>query len=313
MTAMIQQAKAAGLPVIICTVPPRGSSAAAALHQATAAENAWIHFYAPTLGCEIANTYAALVDPTTGYLAAAYDSGDATHPNGLGHQKMAVEVAKAMKRVNARFAYNLITSVLPSGNLISDPLCAGGTTQPAGWFEWPGGSGTAPTYSLVSDTSGVLPAGRWAQMDFDGTSSGGVRRLSSGSLSTGFSVGDTLALVCTTQIEDTSGTWQADVVAGTAAVVPTVINQSGAAVSGLATYSRCAGVKNASGFYDIGPSFYPFVVPTGTTSMNMWHSLVVPTGKHYKMRVGCIGVLNLTTLGLAGSSVLGWGNATVAH
>jgi hypothetical protein len=73
---------------VVCTVSPRASSASSTIQAATLAENAWIRFYAPTLGCEIADTYTALVDPTTGYLAAVYDSGDGTHPNQLGHLVM---------------------------------------------------------------------------------------------------------------------------------------------------------------------------------------------------------------------------------
>ena len=39
------------------------------------------------------------------------------------------------------------------------------------------GTGTTPSYSKIADTTGLLPAGQWEQMDFDGTASGGTRLL----------------------------------------------------------------------------------------------------------------------------------------
>jgi hypothetical protein len=280
------------------------------------AYNSWISLVAPSLGAEVADAYKALVDTTSGYLLAAYNSGDNTHPTALGHQVMAVQVAKAMQRASRKDltpAMSLVQSVTPVGNLISDPLAVGGTTQPAGFFEWPGGTGTAPTYSLVSDTSNVLPAGRWAQMDFDATAAGGVRRLSSGALSpAAWAVGNSLAAVSHVQIEDVSGTWQSDVAAGTAAFSMGTIDQGGGFLSGVGSIvpSAFAGIRQSVNptFYDIGPIFYPFTIPAGTTALNEWWSLTLPTGKHVKMRIGCMGVLNLNALGITS---LGTGNAMV--
>lgn len=312
VTAIISKAKAAGLPVVLCTVPPRGSAAASTIHPLIRAYNTWIRMIGPTLGCTIADVFSVLVDTTSGYLLSSLDSGDNTHPNDTGHNLISKVVQTAM--LSAAGTTPPIGIIRTGGsvstmNLIQDPLAALGTTQPQGWFEWPGGTGTAPTYSLVSDTSGVLPAGKWAQMDFDGTSSGGTRRLSPNGLSTSYwSVGDQLLLTGHIQIEDVSGTWETDVLAGNAGAGPAIIDQTGVTISGNVPFFRVVGRKNATtGYYDMGPIVWPFTIPSGTTALNVWFSLQLPTGKHVKMRVGDAGVLNLTQLGL--NSAFNWGSS----
>lgn len=302
--AIIGKAKAAGCPVVLCTITPRGSSASAAITQALAAYNTWIRMFGPSYGCHIADTYAALVDTVTGYLAAAYDSGDATHPTTIGHTLIAAPVAKAMIRArNLTSPYGLIrTGATTPGpvNLVQDPLVVGGTIRPAGWFEF-GTTGTAASYTLVADTTGVLPAGRWAQVDKDAVA-GGVTKLSTNALSTaGWVIGDRLLLTAHLQIEDVSGTWQADVAAGTCAVGMSLVNQSGVNVTASDALQRCSGIPRGGGVYDIGPVVWPVTVPAGTTAMNLWFPFTVPTGKHVKLRIGAAGVINLTTLGLDAS------------
>ncbi|MGN6721212.1 MAG: SGNH/GDSL hydrolase family protein [Marmoricola sp.] len=313
LTAIVSKAKNAGLPVVLCTIAARGSSASATTHQFIDAYNAWIRNFGPSLGCTIADTYSVTVDPATGYMLASIDSGDNTHPNDTGHKLIAGVVAAAMRKAaNAATPDGLIRTggALGIRNMVQDPLAATGTTQPSGWFEWPGGSGTAPTYSLVADTSGVLPAGKWAQMDFDATAAGGTRRLSTNGLNASYwSAGEKLLLTTHVQFEDVSGTWEADVVAGTASMGLGVINQSG--VSIYSPLNRPIGRKNSSGFYDLGPLVFPFTVPAGTTGLNIWFTLVLPTGKRVKMRVGATGVLNLTRLGSVNQ--YNWGNVAVFY
>ena len=308
LTSIIVECRKHG-PVIVCTVTPRASSATAAQRNAIVAYNMWIKMYAPELGYEVADTHSAVVDTTTGYLAAAKDSGDGLHPNDTGHQSLAVEVAKAMKRVVGRStAYGLLTSVFDTTALLTtDPLSAGGGTKPTGWFEQPGGTGTAPTYSLVADTTSVLPVGKWAQMDFDAVA-GGIRRLAV-TCNANEATGDVLAAIAHIQIEDISGTWVADNIAATASVTLMITNAAGASIS--SPMSRCSGIPSATaGIYDIGPCFFPITVPTGTGLPNLWCNVTLPTGKHVKVRFGCVGIVNLTTLGL-NTSIGSWSNVLV--
>ena len=303
VTAIITNLRAAGLPVILCTISARTSSGSTA-SPLIRAYNTWIRLVGPTLGCTIADMYAATVDITSGALLSSMDSGDGLHPNDTGHNAMAKELMNAMiKATGISAPVGLVKTGLSApdiSNLVQDPLAQGGGTQPTGWSEQAGGTGTAPTYSLVADTSGVLPAGKWAQMDFDGTTLGGNRRLMTNTFDTSkWSVGDRLLMTAHIQIEDTSGTWETDVLAGNTVLTPNVVNQSSASIGVANNLFRIVGKKNSSGFYDISPFVsVPFTVPVGTTAINARFELTIPTGKHYKLRVGAVGVLNLTKLGL---------------
>lgn len=309
--AQIETAKRAGAPLVLCTVPPRAAGASSAIHRLIAGYNAWINLFGPTYGCEVADVFTALADGTTGALASAYDAGDGVHPNDLGHAKIADVVARAMRRAaNWRDGLGLVTSVAAgSANLIADPLMARATPTTSPWFEQPGGTGTAPTYAMVADASGVLPAGRWAEMDFDATASGGTRRLAVAT--TDFAAGDALIVTGHAQVQDVSGTWFADVAAGTASVVVQLINQSGVAIANSTTWFRNPGLLRAGSTdtYDLGPFVWPVTVPSGTTSLSLWFAVTLATGKRVKARLGCAGILHATRIGC--DSLVNWGTAMV--
>jgi lysophospholipase L1-like esterase len=309
ITEIVTTSKTAGVPVVMCTVPPLGSTHTAASHARVAAYNDWIRRAAPAFGCELADVYSTLVDTTTGYLTAAYDT-DGTHPNDEGHIRIALEVASAMRRAAGLTPTSKIGLIRTkaAGNLITDPLAATGATAPSGWFEWPGGTGTAPTYSLVTDTSGVLPAGRWAQMDFNATA-GGVRRQASHGMAV--TAGDVLLVTLHVQVEDLTGTWVSDVRAGTALVGFNLINSNTGAGIGQGMLLRNPGLAmpDAPTVRNIGPIAYRFVVPAGATNVTLWCSAALPTGKRVKFRFGAIGVLNLTARGDA--TEYNWGSAMI--
>lgn len=302
VTAIVRAAKRKNIPVVLCTVPPRSSAATSAIHYSVLAYNQWIKTHAPRLGCEVADTYSAVVDTTTGYLGAAYDS-DGTHLTDLGHSRMGQKVAAAMIRAAGRAApFGLITAKHP-GILTPDPLVVGGTTKPASWFEHPGGSGTAPTYSLVSDTSGVLPAGRWSQIAISAGSTT-LRRHAAAVTATASS--DTVLLCCHVQVDDVSGDWESKVADGTASITPQFVDAGGA--SKAQAYYRCPGIGTPGGTYNFGPVVLPYVT-TAAYSGILWISCSVPSGSNYNFRVGCVGVLNATTLGLA--SEYSWATNTI--
>ena len=301
--SMIQLIKATGAAVVVCTVLPRGSGASAALQLSIIAINHWIKTQAPRYGAIVADNYAATVDVTTGYLLAAYDSGDGIHPTDAGHNAMAVEVAKAMRRTSNRVQpYGLVTAKETS-NLIPDPLNARATVSGSSWFEQPGGTGTAPTYSMQTDTSGLLPAGRWAEMDLNNSSGvAGNRILACSAAATGWSAGDRMLFTFHAQIIDVSGTWAAQNATTAAAFAPGLTNQSGVGIAGSPVLGyRVSGLPIAGTspkVYEFGPQAIAFTIPTGTTSLIPWFRGINATGHDYKFRIGAIGLYNLTTMGL---------------
>lgn len=304
LTAIITAAKHYG-PAVLCTIPPRGTTTDTAVKTATAAINAWIRLFGPQLGCWVADCNTVLRDATTGDYAAGYDSGDGTHPTQAAHIAMAQVVAAAMKRCVTRVdPYGLIVGP-GQGVITKDPLNARSDPNSAGWFEWPGGSGTAPTYAVAADTSGRLPGGRWAQMDFDATTSGGTRRLATDT-TTGFAPGDWVLHCAHIQIEDVTGNWAANVGAGTADLSINLLDQNAVGIPNAQSVDGCPGIKNpTTGFYDLGPVAYPIQIPAGTTQLILWHSLTLPTGSHVRLRLGAVGLLNATALGLQAVAAYG--------
>ncbi|MFE9955839.1 SGNH/GDSL hydrolase family protein [Micromonospora sp. NPDC005299] len=299
MTQIITRLRALGR-VLVGTVPPRAASAPAAQHTSTEGYNAWLRVFAPMFGAQVVDVWAALADTTTGRLASAYDSGDGTHPNDLGHLRIARVVAAAIRGSGPAWP-GWVTSEGQPGNLIADALCDSGSVRPSGWFEWPGGTGTAPTYSLATDTTGRLPAGRWAQVDIDAAAAT-VRTLSSPA--TPVAAGDRLALCLLAEVDDVSGNWESAATA-VSAVNIRVVDQVGAQVTSALT-TRPVGYVIAPGTYRLPPLLWPFTVPAGMTSANIWLQHTMSAGQHFTFRYGCIGLVNLTTLGM--QSLLDFGS-----
>lgn len=290
MTTLIRRAKGLGWGVVVATIPPRGSSQSQSIRRAALGFNHWINTYVPGMGCEVADAYTALADPTTGLILAAYDA-DGVHPNTLGHSVMADVVAAAMQRVAARTQPVGLLTAKHDAVATFDPLCAGGTTKPASWFEQPGGSGSIPTFSLVANAGAFLPAGQWFQVQTDGTATNRVQ-VGAGVAT----IGDRVALCAHVEVEVLSGDWRAAVAAGTAQV-GIAVNSAGANVQ--IPYLRNPGLQEADGIYRLS-IVYPYTATT--TENNLWVRVVTPDGVEIKARVGCVGIVNLTTLGA--SSVL---------
>lgn len=306
MIEIVRQVRAQyqGVPIVLCTPPPRGNTGANATNRKLIAQyGAWITMWGPANGCEVADVHSALVDPTTGDMAAAYwASPDFTHPTGLGHARMGQAVGKAMLRTypTTRKAFQFAKTAY---SRIGNPLMSGGgaSSRPSGWYEQPGGSGTAPTYATVADTTGLLPAGQWMVMDFDATA-GGSREVASGVSVTGLSAGDKLKTLGLVLIEDFTGTWEADCAANTAGASYRVANQSNSTIQ--AFDSRFPGrdlgdiFGNGHKVWGYGPRFGDVVFPTGATGLIFFQGLKLPTGKHVKMYCGGMDVVSLTEMGL---------------
>jgi lysophospholipase L1-like esterase len=300
--ALVALVKAAGKPVTIGTVPPRGTAGTTtAKRQLTAAYNLWLRLWAPGAGVELADTHAALVDTTSGDYLSTYDSGDNTHPNDAGHREMARAVAAAMIRAMPTTRPSLVNAFSTSVSLISNPLMLSGGTNPTGSV---GGvaTGTAPTNTPQADTSGVLPAGQWAEIDLNAgaTSTFGRDFVINASL---WAVGDVLAITGLMQVVDVTGggAWDTAVAAGTATASVNIIN-AGSGLSVRAFGDRCAGRVLSSGVYNIGPFFTTYTVAGGITGMTLRYQVALPNGLHIKARFGCLNVWNLTTLGVSGGT-----------
>lgn len=305
--SLVGLCKARGMTVTIGTVPPR-AGVANSMRLLIAAYNTWIRLWAPANGIEVAEVHGALADVTTGDLYSAYDSGDGAHPNDLGHARIAQVVAQAMFRTFRTTRSSTSLLALSTGiSLCANPMMAGsiGAGSPSGYYESTS-TGSAPTYQILADTTGRLPAGQWYEMDWNAVS-GGIRTVQTEPVVTGVNTGNTLAVTGIYLVEDITGTWEADVAGFTAGVAPSIRMSDGTIIANVC--NGCPGLKlgniygNGNTVWQIGPLLSPAIVPSGTTGLLMSHYVFLPSGKHVKVRFGCLDVINLSALGL--TSIVG--------
>jgi lysophospholipase L1-like esterase len=305
LATIVSALQAKGIPFVFCTVPPRATaSATLATRQTTLAYNTWLRLWGAAQGGALADVFGALVDTTTGDLLTA-NSADGIHPTDIGHWRIACTIVAAIKAAGWSTSSLSPLSLVTGISLITNPVMAGtpGAGKPTGWIEQPGGTGTAPTYSIIADTTGILPAGQWMEMDFDATASGGVRQMVAAAALGGVA-GDVLAATYTILLEDVSGTWPAHAVqsSNTADCSPRLADQ------GFATkrtwYQNCPGIPIGNALatgntvYQLGPVIQTYTIPAAVTSWSQVIRVKAATGDHFKVRLGSAHLFNLTTLGL---------------
>ena len=128
---------------------------------------------------------------------------DDYHPNNVNHQNIAAAVAEYL-------VANIPKASLSADNLswdvsVNDPLNLVGGTDPQGSYTAGAIYGVTPTRTMVSDTSGALSSGKWAEWDIDATSNTGCGRILN--LTGSYQVGDRVLLTGKLRIIDISGTW----------------------------------------------------------------------------------------------------------
>lgn len=300
MLEQFKACRAAGVQLVVLTIPPRGTNASPTAAQNLAIDmfNAWLRMAVPQFGTLI-DIAAAMQNAAVSYnnLHSGFDSGDGTHPNSLGHWTMAYTIAAALRPLVRR---PRVIGGFSAFNLVGNPYFFGNSST--GWFEQPGGSGAAPTYSFQADTSGQLGKGVWREMDFAPGAGSGGRTLAT-AIASGFAPGDVLAFTCKLQIMDVAGNWRAigPGAAGTGFVSASIVNAgSGAAIAGAPSPLTSLGYPSAANQYDIGPTWQTFTAPESITSYGLWFRNSLPTGANIKMRVGEVGLINLTAAGMAG-------------
>lgn len=300
MLAQFKAVKAAGKSLWVMTIPPRGSNASPTAQQMLLIEqyNTWLRMVVPEYGTLI-DIHKALVNTSNGnYYVGTYDSGDGVHPSNLGHRVIALQAVAALKAAGVTRA--CVIDDQSSLNLVSNGIFLSAQT---GWFEQPGGTGTAPTYSLVADSSNFLCAGQWMQMDFapGATSGSRIRAISLGNAGVSWSAGDVVALSLKVQINDVAGNWPTvgPGMAGTGSVRVGFADNTGTWVSATPYATLGIGYPAGTNLYNFGPSWLVFTLPaTIANPLALWVSVSLPSGAELQVRVGDVAVINLTTSGL---------------
>lgn len=295
---MVASAKQAGAACVITTPSPRVGTASAGEKLRLAQQAAWLRLWAPENAVEVADFHAALIDPTTGALAATYDSGDGTHPNTLGHMVLGQVAATAMLRAaGAGPATPTVAAGMPGG-LLTNPLLVPNGTVPNGSTKPFPETGTTPTLTMeTADSTGRRPGGAWAVESLVAAADSLYTRQFP--VTAGWAVGDALAVTGYVEITDNANRWLTDVAAGTASARVYLRNQSGVNIAGGVPWERTPGRLVAPNIYAIGPAWDIFTVPAGVTLMTYNYVLQVPTGGSVVARWATLDLINLTTLGLA--------------
>lgn len=289
MDALYRNALRDGIQLIVGTIPPMGANnATPAKRLAIEQFNLWLTVWASYNNIPLAQVWSGLAAANGGvdYLGG-YDSGDGIHPNTLGHQQIALAFAAVSKNLfPTRFP---VMYAAGYGNLAADPLALSGGTKPSGWFEQPGGTGTAPTYSIVADATGRLLRGKWAMMDFDATVSGGTRYYVC-PITGGWTVGDTLAFFAKLQITDVAGNLLSNLQGDNPqANISLRVATDGFVLSPL--------LSNPS-VVQPGDMLRAYTIPAGTTGLDLVLHMTLPTGCHVQASIGEPGVYDATQLGL---------------
>lgn len=155
LTDICEQLDAAGMIPLMTTVPPNKNPAQYVAWAQSV--NAWMQVYANRHGYPFADVYAAVVNPATNTLQAAYDQGDTTHLNGTGAWAAGVTIAAAIKaRIPAVPVSPLsVTNAYPSGLVaVNNVFLTDATSDgnPDGWTPL----GTLGTSTRVLSTDAAV-------------------------------------------------------------------------------------------------------------------------------------------------------------
>lgn len=295
ITAMVALCKARSIPVVVCTVPPRGAAVATSTtRRLSAAYNTWLRQWAPFHGCALAERHTPIADATTGDLAATYDTGDGVHPSDAGHIKLAQACAEAVASVLPPTRPSMVGSVV-TRNLVTNPLMAGTTTPTDSYGVT--ATGTTPVQSLITDRSDTLTAGRWAEIDLTAAADSVYRRGFTLTAGSEWAVGDVLVMTGRIQVVDHSGDWETTRAAATSGV-QVYVRDASSGVTIKQAMDNNPGLRIAPGVYSLGPFWTRFTVGSGVTSLAIVYGVTVPNGSHYAARFGELGVFNATAMGL---------------
>lgn len=281
IAAIAAKCSAFGVPVAFGAIAPKGSSYGSTVAADLSRRNLWLRQFCSQNGHRFVDTYGALVDPATGWLAAAYDDGGNLHWNNAGHLSVARKIATSLGDWFPVRQWP-VTALQPGFSGLSNPLMSGtlGSGRPSGWgvaF----GSATVVTDTIEAADSS-LPAGNWYSVGIDNSAGGGVVYATRTTVIDPaiYSAGEELLIAF----------WVKD-------------NGDGSSIRVIFTNNNVGippDILVGPGTATPGPVFAKVVVPATPNGLRI---AIVPTvlaGQVRKMSIGACDVFNLSRAGLAG-------------
>lgn len=271
---MVKQLRDNGIMPVLCTIPPQPTTPTTnpTRRRSWDLYNSWLAAYCQRNGIALVPVASKLIDPTTGGYLAAYDGGDGIHPTAAGAKVIGQSIADTLGPLLAPWSPPVsIFQTADASNMLAGGLFlvdtnADGTSD--GWSK----SGSAVASRVTGDT-GIL--GTWQRL-VDTVNE--FSQITATNVSTGFAVGDVLAL---------SGRVRNDSVGGQVSFT-FGLNGSGLNVRPVSGFS----VALADSLF-----YMEMVVPAGTTSVNA--GLLMQSSASLDARMAQMNLVNLTTLGLA--------------
>lgn len=266
--AMVAAAQADGSRVMFASSCAHDTTAT---KDALTSLNAWLVEYANSIGAPVLDVYSPVVDVSDGTYATA-NTSDGVHPNDTGIRLIGTAVAAALP-ADLRAAPFLTVSSADGGNMVTNGCFVGDANADGVADSWTF-SGSATSKSISTPVSNGF--GNWQQM----TSNGAFAAIGQ-TISTGFSVGDTLAFGCRLTKSAAIQTTMGIVLTG-ASASPTYVR----GISNVTTTAITDGYLYAE-----------FVVPAGTTALVVQLSFTGSSGS--SAQIAQVTLRNLTTLGIA--------------
>jgi lysophospholipase L1-like esterase len=170
-----------------------GTAVSAPNHLKVVTINDWIRAYCAAYGIPMVDFWSVLVDTPTGQYKVGY-SIDGTHPTNIASKLMGQAAWTAISSwVAANRGFSTLDDLDPTNLFSHGCLGTGSASLPTGWASF-GGSG-----ANFIDTRGALSGFAGNAFSCQMTASGDSRFHSSSSFTTGFSVGDRLAVTLRVQ------------------------------------------------------------------------------------------------------------------
>jgi lysophospholipase L1-like esterase len=282
LTAMIGLCRAAGVPVILCTIPPRTDASQTAMNTRIAGVNRVVKKLADAYRCPVVDFHAALTDPATGLYFSGW-SGDGTHPTGTWDAIIAMAnaysaaispLAPPVSSLSVDY-YNDPTNIIPDGLNLAAP---NGDGTPANFYQY---AGTGFTHSVITDAAFLGKAARVVR-----TTTDQHVMAQDISASGNFAVGDTIEFAI--KVRSTGST------AGSS--TPLEWNVALKFTNSTASPSNALYVTQRGNFPAGIVYSGPVVVPVGTTAVQVQVFTDLGAGT---LDVGQFTMRNLTTMGLA--------------
>jgi hypothetical protein len=278
----------AGITPILATMPPRPG---ALFPNEITRWNAWIRGLGLQKHWPVIDVWSAVANASGGWSSGPPGlSADSIHPNGSGNRVIGTMVASMLNSLlTSPPGFTLSRSIGDTANLLaSNAQLFSGTPSGGVASNW-GASGTGCVFSVITTDTGIV--GNWQTLNRPQAATANAFMHTSPRVTTGFSVGDRIALACLYQTSGMEANVNQDV-----SIIVNCLDASMASVGTMNPIYSCPSdcAVNAVAYDEM-------VVPAGTTALDVTFGVggAATTTGGATLQVAQPMLYNLTALGIA--------------